>query len=260
MPDDQLAAATATEARAVTDQQGIVSALEEQWSESTKLQLEARIKRLESSLEQRAKSRIDARIEIVQLRERIESGGGAGIDESVARTHYELEEATLRRVRFDRDIQVLDLLSSTLRGAETEAKERYLAPVLNRVRPYLQMLFPNAELTMDEDLNIVDMSRHPGYKERFDHLSMGTQEQIAVLVRLAFAEMLVDQGAPAAVILDDALVFSDDQRMRLMFDILSHAAQRVQIVVFTCREQLFEGLGAHRLHLTSIDRESLRSA
>ena len=94
----------------------------------------------------------------------------------------------------------------------------------------------------------------------FDHLSMGTQEQIAVLVRLAFAEMLVDQGAPAAVILDDALVFSDDQRMRLMFDILSHAAQRVQIVVFTCREQLFEGLGAHQLQLTSIDRESLRSA
>ena len=31
-----------------------------------------------------------------------------------------------------------------------------------------------------------------------------------------------------------------------MYDILSHAAQRVQIVVFTCREQLFEGLGVPR--------------
>ena len=260
MPDDKLAASTATKARAVTEQQAIVSALEDQWSESTKLQLEARINRLKTSLEQRAKSRIDARIEIVQLRERIESGGGAGIDESVDRTHHELEQATLRRVRFDRDIQVLDLLSSTLRGAETEAKECFLVPVLNRVRPYLQMLFPNAAISMDEDLNIVGMSRRPGYRERFDHLRMGTQEQIAVLVRLAFAEMLVDQGAPAAVILDDALVFSDDQRMRLMFDILSHAAERVQIEVFTCREQLFEGLGAHQLQLTSIDRESLRSA
>ena len=260
IPDDKLAAATATGVRAVTEQQAIVSALEEQWSESTRLRLEARINRLKTSLELRAKSRIDARMEIVQLRERIESGGGAGIDESVDRTHYEFDEATLRRARFDRDIQVLDLLSSTLRDAETEAKERYLAPVLNRVQPYLQMLFPNAEINMDEDLNIVGMSRRPGYEERFDHLSMGTQEQIAVLVRLAFAEMLVDQGAPAAVILDDALVFSDDQRMRLMFDILSHAAQRVQIVVFTCREQLFEGLGAHQSQLTSIDRESLRSA
>ena len=260
MPDHKLAEATATDTREVTEQRAIVSGLEVQWSESTKLQLKARINRLQSSLEQRAKARIDARIEIVQLRERIESGGGAGIDESVDRTNYELEQATLRHARFDRDIQVLDLLSSTLRGAETEAKERYLAPVLNRVHPYLQMLFPNAEISMDEDLNVVGMSRRQGHEERFDHLSMGTQEQIAVLVRLAFAEMLVDQGAPAAVILDDALVFSDDQRMRLMFDILSHAAQRVQIVVFTCREQLFEGLGARQLQLTSIDRESLRSA
>ena len=122
------------------------------------------------------------------------------------------------------------------------------------------MLFPSAEISMDEDLNIKGMSRREGYEEVFDHLSLGTQEQIAVLVRLAFAEMLIEQGAPAAVILDDALAFSDDRRMRLMFDILSHAAQRVQIVVFTCREQLFEGLGAHQLQLAPGDPESLLSA
>ena len=45
-----------------------------------------------------------------------------------------------------------------------------------------------------------------------------------------------------------------------MFDILSHAAQRMQILIFTCREQLFEGLGARQLHLSSVDPESLRSA
>ena len=121
------------------------------------------------------------------------------------------------------------------------------------------MLFPSAEISLDEELKITGMSRREGYEENFDHLSMGTQEQIAVLVRLAFAEMLVEQGAPAAVILDDALAFSDDRRMRLMFDILSHAAQRVQIVVFTCREQLFEGLGAHQLQLAQGDPESLLS-
>ena len=66
-----------------------------------------------------------------------------------------------------------------------------------------------------------------GTRRIFDHAEHGcTQEQIAVLVRLAFAEMLVEQGAPAAVILDDALAFSGDRRMRLMFDILSHAARK----------------------------------
>ena len=45
-----------------------------------------------------------------------------------------------------------------------------------------------------------------------------------------------------------------------MFDILNLAAQRVQIIVFTCRAQLFEGLGAQRLTLSRGDPEELRSA
>ena len=258
--DQQLAEASEEAALAVTEQQQAVSGLEEEWSASARSQLEARISRLESAIKQREKTRVDLRIECAGLRERIEVQDSAGIDEAIEHTQHELEQATRRRDRFERELEVLDLLADTLRAAESEARERYLAPVVNRVHPYLQMLFPNAEIGMDEDLNITGMSRLAGYEESFDHLSMGTQEQIAVLVRLAFAEMLIDQGAPAAVILDDALVFSDDQRMGLMFDILSHAAQRVQILMFTCREQLFEGLGAHQLQLAAVDPESLRSA
>ena len=229
----------------MTEQQQAISGLEEKWSASAKTQLEARISRLETAISQR---------------ERIEVHDSVGIDEAIEHTENELEQAKRRRDRLVRELEVLDLLASTLRAAETEARERYLGPVVNRVHPYLQMLFPNAEIGMDENLYITGMSRRREYEESFDHLSMGTQEQIAVLVRLAFAEMLVDQDAPAAVILDDALVFSDDQRMRLMFDILSHAAQHLQIVILTCREQLFEGLGAHQLQLAPADPETLRSA
>ncbi len=260
VPDQQLAAASDTAAQAVAEQQQAVSLLEGELSPSTRTQLEARISRLQAAIKQRESSRVDLRIEIVRLRERIEVHDSAGIDEAIEHTQHELEGATRRRDRFERDLEVLGLLADTLRAAESEARERYLAPVVSRVHPYLQMLFPNAEIGITEDLYITGMSRNAGYEERFDHLSMGTQEQIAVLVRLAFAEMLIDQGAPAAVILDDALVFSDDQRMRLMFDILSHAARHVQILVFTCRAQLFEGLGAHQLQVVAADPESLRSA
>ena len=260
-PDDDLATATHAGAQAVAEPQQIVSALARDDSTGIRPQLEARITRLESAIAQRADSRVESRTEIARLRERIELQDSAGIDEAVEHTQHELEQATRHCARSQREIEVLDLLSEALHAAESQARERYLAPVLNRIQPYLRLLFPNAEIRMDEHLNIIGMSRGAGgYEERFDHLSMGTQEQIAVLVRLAFAEMLVDQGAPAAVILDDALVFSDDQRMQLMFDILSHAAQRVQIVIFTCREQLFEGLGADQLQLTTADSESLRSA
>ena len=81
-----------------------------------------------------------------------------------------------------------------------------------------------------------------------------------MLVRLAFAEMLVEQGHPATVVLDDALVFSDDRRMESMFDILNMVASKVQIIVLTCREQLFEGVGGHHLSLQAADPEALVSA
>ena len=260
MSDQQLAAASDLAARAVTEQQRTVSTLEEEWTASARTRLEARISRLESTVKQREKNRVVLRIECAGLRERIEVQDSAGIDEAIEHTQHELEQAARRRDRFERELEVLDLLADTLRAAESEARGRYLAPLVNRVHPCQQMVFPNAEIGMDEDLYITGMSRQAVYEDSFDHLSMGTQEQIAVLVRLAFSEMLIDPGAPAAVILADALVFSDDQWMRLMFDILSHAAQRVQILVFTCREQLFEGLGAHELQLAEADPESLRSA
>ncbi len=258
--DDQLALELSAAQQQAELSESVAQTLTAKRSAGARTQLEARIARLETVLRERGQTRADLRTEVARLRERVELHDSAGIDEAIEHSERELEQAVHERERLEREIAVLDLLADTLDEAASEARERYLAPVLDRVRPYLQMLFPNAEIAMDENLEIVGMSRQAGYEERFDHLSMGTQEQIAVLVRLAFAEMLVEQGAPAAVILDDALVFSDDQRMSLMFDILSHAAQRVQIIVFTCREQLFEGLGARQLQLVPADPESLRSA
>ena len=110
---------------------------------------------------------------------------------------------------------------------------------------------PGARALLDERFAVTGLTRD-GRDESFDILSAGTQEQIAVLVRLAFADLLREQGRPAPVILDDALVFSDDERIERMFDILSAAAERMQIVVLTCRTGLFGRLGGHKLTLERV--------
>ena len=142
VPDQQLAEASDTAAQAVTEQQQAVSSLEGERPANARTQLEARISRLQTAIKQRESSRVDSRIEIVRLRERIEVHDSAGIDEAIEHTQHELEQATRRRHRFERELEVLDLVADTLRAAESEARERYLAPVVNRVHPYLQMLFP----------------------------------------------------------------------------------------------------------------------
>ncbi|MTV19118.1 MULTISPECIES: AAA family ATPase [Bradyrhizobium] len=258
--DDQLIAGIAAAASALSQQERIIAGLEGQRSDETLPQLEARIHRLETVLQDRRDKRATLKESIAALRSRVEAAEAAGLDEAIAQKGRELALHEEERQRVEREVRVLDLLLTTLRNAEHEAKERYLSPVLRRVRPYLQLLFPGADIRIDENLQITGIVREAGYEEAFNHLSMGTQEQIAVLIRLAFAEMLVEQGHPATVILDDALVFSDDRRMQRMFDILNMAARNVQVLVLTCREQLFEELGGRLLSLTTGSSEELLSA
>ena len=258
--DDDLQSGIDSARTALSEQETAIERLEGQRGDETLPQLEARTGRLEKALQERRDKRSNLKERIAGLRSRVEAAEGAGLDEAIEQQARELELAEEEKRRQDREVEVLSLLLSTLRGAEQEAKEQYLSPVLKRVRPYLQLLFPGADIRIDENLHIAGVVREAGYEEAFNHLSMGTQEQIAVLVRLAFAEMLVEQGHPATVVLDDALVFSDDRRMARIFDILNMAARNVQVIVFTCREQLFEGLGGRQLSLAPAGDEELASA
>ena len=47
--------------------------------------------------------------------------------------------------------------------------------------------------------------------------------------------------------LDDALVYSDDDRIERMFAALKLAAESHQVLVFTCRERTFASLGGNRV-------------
>ena len=258
--EDDLEALITDAREALVNQEKVVSDLEGQREGDTLLQLEARISRLEAVLQERQEKRLGLEKKVVRLESFIEAAEGVGIDEAIQQTEREITQAESLLQRYQSDEAVLSLLLETISTAEAEAKERYLAPVQKTVRPYLQILFPDAEIAIDDDLHIVGVLRDGGYEEPFDQLSLGTQEQIAVLVRLAFAELLVKRGHPATVVLDDALVFSDDRRMDSMFDILNMVAQEVQIIILTCREQLFEGVGGHHLSLEQASEKDLESA
>lgn len=53
------------------------------------------------------------------------------------------------------------------------------------------------------------------------------------------------------MILDDALVFTDDDRIERMFDALNLQASDLQIIVLSCRQRAFRDLGGQTLRLTA---------
>lgn len=192
---------------------------------------EARRKVEENLREKRRKVR-DLEVELQTL----------GKDDTAAELEVadgELVRAEAQERRLSHEAAALGLLYDTLTAEEQAARETFLAPVRERIEPYLKRLLPGSELMLDDQSLKITHLRRDGQDEPYERLSIGTREQLAVLARLAFADLLDEQGKKSPIILDDALVFSDDRRFEEMQRILDRAAERLQIIVLTCHERAY---------------------
>jgi DNA repair exonuclease SbcCD ATPase subunit len=189
---------------------------------------------------------------LARLDERIGRSSGDAIEERLAETEEKLTAAKETLARIEHEVAVLVRLEKALGAARNEARERYFAPIAKELKPLLHLLWPDAELTWGEESLLPDALIRDGREEPIDILSGGTQEQVALLVRLAFARMLAASGRVAPVILDDALVFTDDDRIERMFDALHRQAGDLQIIVLSCRQRAFRDLGGHALRLSAV--------
>ncbi|MGO4175528.1 AAA family ATPase [Bosea sp. TAF32] len=214
---------------------------------------EARYARMRSLVEA-------ARSEIVRLREeaaglngRIQTRAESAIEEAWQEARDKLSEADRKVAVLSREVAILTRLRSALEGARSEARYHYFAPVLQELRPLLGLLFDAADVTFDEDTLLPRAVERNGLEEEVGFLSGGMREQLAILTRLAFARLLAKDGQITPVILDDALVYSDDDRIEKMFDALHRQAQSQQIVVFSCRQRAFARLGGNVLHTVPWD-------
>ena len=187
--------------------------------------------------------------ELAKLDERIASRSDDAVEEKLAETEDLLKAATADRDCIAAEVETLRTLRDALEQARTEARERYFEPVMRELTPLLRLLWPDAEPVFDDQTLLPRGLVRRGREESVDILSGGTQEQIAILVRLAFARLLAGRGEAAPVILDDALVHSDDDRIERMFDALNREAERMQIIVLSCRQKAFRELGGRKLRL-----------
>lgn len=191
----------------------------------------------------------EAKEEILALEGELRGMGHLGLGERLAATEGELERARARAARLQREAKAIKLLLETLTAAKQEAKEAFISPVLQRLKPHLAVLFPQSEIRLTQQDLVVSHLHQDGVDVPFEHLSLGTREQLSVLARLAFAEFLRENGRPAAVILDEALAYADDQRFDRMRHVLHRAANRLQVIVLTCRERDYTNFGAPIIRL-----------
>jgi hypothetical protein len=243
-PDDALATALAGAEASRRDAAGAEAAARAAVEAAELETLRLRLRKAEG-----AEASIRADIDRLKLDAHgIESALGAiapeGLGEQFAEAEGGLVLKRRQRAQLAQEAAAARLLQETLLQAQRETKERWLGPVRARVAPYMKLLHPDSEIVLNEDTLEIEGFVRGGRSEDFASLSMGAREQVAVITRLSLAEILKGAQLPSAVILDDALVNTDEARLERMHLVLHKAAEALQILIFTCRERDFLQLGA----------------
>ncbi len=210
----------------------------------------ATYERANSTLD-RAQAEVDVlNKEVAELDGRISVSSGHGIEDTHKEIKGRCSSLKVRVERFKHEVAALSQLKQALEDARSSAKDQYFEPVMAELKPLLTLLLDEASITFDEATLLPRTLGREGLDEDVAFLSGGMREQLAILTRLAFARLLAKSGNPVPVILDDALVYSDDERIERMFDALHRQANDLQILVFSCRQRAFERLGGNGLTMT----------
>ncbi|WP_144141931.1 AAA family ATPase [Paraburkholderia sp. BCC1884] len=205
----------------------------------------AEAKRYRASAELARSEQHERQVRIAQLRSQLETVGASGLGERLATVEAKLEQATRRKDELSLRASALSLLDEVLVDERDAAVAQLRAPLTERLGHYLKRIFPQSTIALGDDLSPATLDRF-GRADTLDALSFGTREQLGILTRLAYADLLKASGRPTLLMLDDAAVHTDAARRDAIKRALLDAATRHQILVFTCHPELWDDLGVRQ--------------
>lgn len=214
-----------------------------------------RLDMAEREIDQLTGERTRREHQIVELESELRAVGEDGLGERLAEHESCLAQATAELRRLRHEAMAWKMAYEALERALRADREALLAPVVDRLQPWLRRLFADAVPVLDAHSLTPAAVQRGGLAEPIESLSLGTREQIAILVRLGVASLLAEQeGEAPSLILDDALVYADQARFEIMKTILQRAARELQIIVLTCRPKDYFGLDACYMRLEDCRR------
>jgi chromosome segregation ATPase len=214
------------------------------------------IQRLEASANQLEHAQRGREIELKELRAKLEVLGAEGLDEQRSSCESKLENNRRRAQQLQRRAQALELLLQLLTEKRQALTRRLQAPLQKHLHHYLTVLFPDAQLEVDDQL-LPNRFTRQGQSGQIAELSFGAREQMGLISRLAYADLLQEAGEPTLIILDDSLVHSDSDRLDSMKRILFDAAKRHQILLFTCHPDNWQDMGSEVINLDALKAQTV---
>jgi len=220
-------------------------------------QVEQEKARAEDALENAREDLRDYEDNLNELRGRLTSSDLRGLHERLEEARDDAESARTEVRRWERKAQAAKRLYETLSECRSEAQKQHLTPLRNEVETLLDRFFAdeNPRIEFENDFGIARLSRASDGSFEFDQLSAGAREQLALLVRLAMAQ-LVGEDAHHPVFLDEPLADTDPDRFDLIANVLREMADDLQLIVTTCHRDRYRRLGVRTVDLPRKKRDA----
>lgn len=130
----------------------------------------------------------------------------------------------------------LELSLTTLEAAKNELQRRFAPQISRRAQELFSRLTGGRynRLTLGTDFGLQVAAQEDVTLHSAQYPSDGTVDQLYLSLRLAVAEALTPE---APLILDDALVRFDDDRLKIALEVLGQEAKEKQVLLFTCQSR-----------------------
>ncbi len=239
--DDEIATQAGADADEQRRSDEVVAALEKRYSaadpEAVHKDLAAATQAVESLTAERDATKLELHNITVELRVIGSEGRQGQLDEAEA----ELERARAAFARVQERAGAAQLLRDTMIRHRDNTRQRYVAPYRSELERLGREVFgPSFEVDVDTDLTIQTRTLD-GCTVPYASLSGGAKEQLGILARLAGAALVAKEDT-VPVIIDDALGFTDPDRLVKMGAVLGNVGDRGQVIVLTCTPGRYDGV------------------
>ena len=242
VPDDVLKLNLDEAVRAVAAEEAIVRSAEESLKAKNPERVKALAETAKGSLQTTRNRRNAAQTELTEVQTRLKIHGEEGLHEKLDVVQIHLERIEHESQALFRRAAAAKCLFESMREERDKARRAYVAPLKEKIENLGRLVFDDTfEVDISDDLQI-DSRTAKGVTVPFDSLSGGTKEQLSLIFRLS-CSMIVAKDGGTPLILDDALGYTDPERLRLMGAVLAKAAKECQIVIFTCIPDRYGNVG-----------------
>lgn len=163
----------------------------------------------------------------------------------------EREHAEAEYLRVHRRARAAQLLRAVMARHRDATRLRYVDPFRDQVERLGRIVFGETfEVEIDSALQICSRTLS-GRTVPYESLSGGAKEQLGIVARLAGAALVAKEDS-VPVVIDDALGFTDAERLTKMGAVFDAVGGDGQVIVLTCSPQRYASVGgAHHIELTA---------